>query len=53
MRCLTLAVELKQKYFEVSFISRNLPAYLRDMLKKMLHRLPLRGNYALNLQLTK
>lgn len=34
MRCLTLAVELKKKDFEVSFISRNLPPYLRDMLKK-------------------
>jgi UDP-2,4-diacetamido-2,4,6-trideoxy-beta-L-altropyranose hydrolase len=34
MRCLTLAVELKQKDFEVIFISYNLPAYLCDMLKK-------------------
>ncbi len=34
MRCLTLADELKKQCAEVRFISRNLPAYLADMLKQ-------------------
>lgn len=32
MRCLTLAVELKKQGAQISFISRNLPVYLSEML---------------------
>lgn len=32
MRCLTLADELKQRGARIRFLSRNLPAHLRDML---------------------
>lgn len=32
MRCLTLADALRQRGAQIRFVSRNLPAYLRDML---------------------